>query len=474
MPPILFATETAVSRAPQLNNQLLVNAFVERQGPTAKSQAPIFGAPGLTATSLLSGPTVRGSHNFNEVAYYVSGPNLYSVAADNSFSLVATGIAGTGPVSIDDNGTQVAIVNGAQGYIYTVAGGLVQITAAAFYPAETVTFMDGYFIFDRVGTNEFFLSALYDGTSFNGLDFASAEGQSGFVVATVQNLQLLFIFTTSHIELWYDAGASDFPFQRYAGGIINYGTISPRTIIKQDGAIFFLGRDHTFYRLQANIPIRVSTHEIETLIALDPDITRAECLTFTLEGHKMVVLNLVASSQTVAFDISTGKWHSRRSWQQNPDGSLTDLGRWRAAVALEIYDTVFIGDAFSGQIGQTDWYNAFTEFGNPMPMIARSAPQHHDRMRVFVDRFELDIQAGVGLISGQGSDPQVMLRYSRDGGETWSLQQQWRSMGKQGQYTKRLRWLKQGQGREWQWEVTITDPVWRTIIAAHADLAVGA
>ena len=143
MPPILFATETAVSRAPQLNNQLLVNAFVERQGPTAKSQAPIFGAPGLTATSLLSGPTVRGSHNFNEVAYYVSGPNLYSVAADNSFSLVATGIAGTGPVSIDDNGTQVAIVNGAQGYIYTVAGGLVQITAAAFYPAETVTFMDG-------------------------------------------------------------------------------------------------------------------------------------------------------------------------------------------------------------------------------------------------------------------------------------------------------------------------------------------
>ena len=95
-------------------------------------------------------------------------------------------------------------------------------------------------------------------------------------------------------------------------------------------------------------------------------------------------------------------------------------------------------------------------------------------MRVFVDRFELDIQAGVGLISGQGSDPQVMLRYSRDGGETWSLQQQWRSMGKQGQYTKRLRWLKQGQGREWQWEVTITDPVWRTIIAAHADLAVGA
>jgi len=49
------------------------------------------------------------------------------------------------------------------------------------------------------------------------------------------------------------------------------------TIIKQDEAIFFLGDDGVFYRLQGNLPIRVSTHAIEHAIAGYPDIASAFC-----------------------------------------------------------------------------------------------------------------------------------------------------------------------------------------------------
>lgn len=469
MPQILLSLEYNISRARQLGNARLLNFFTEKQPPESKGQAPLFGAPGTTTVATVGTGPHRGSWNFNGVAYYVSGDSLYTVDQSNGVRLLGGGIAGVGSVSMSDNGVQLCIVNGVNGWIFdSNSDAFTLITSPAFYPASTVMFMDGYFIFDRLGTNEYFLSALYDGLTYNGLDFASAEGQPGFVVATTQNLQLLFIFCSAHIELWYDAGAADFPFQRYAGGIINFGCISPYTIVKQDGAIFFLGADHVFYRLQANVPIRISTHAIEHLIEDASEITTAFCSTWTIEGHKMVNLTLPSAGVSVCYDISTGKWHERSS----VDANFNPLGPWRVNTALAVYDNVYFGDALSGMLGELDW-GVYTEYGNPMVGLIQTANQQSDRKRVFCSRFELDVQAGVGLVTGQGSDPQIMLERSIDGGMTWSTQQKWRSMGRIGEYLTRLRWLAQGQGRQLMWRLTCTDPVQRVIIAAYADLQVG-
>ena len=469
MPPILLAVESAVSRAPQLSNQKLLNYFVERQPPDAKSQAPLFGAPGIDPFSIAGGLPCRGSWLFNGKAYFVSGTTLYAVDQFGSATQVGTGIAGTDIVGMSDNGQQLCIVNGVNGWIYVdTTNTFTLITDPAFFSANTVTFMDGFFIFDRKGTNEFFLSNLYDGLTYNALAFATAEAQPGFVTATAQNLQLLFIFCTGHIELWYDAGTAPMPFARYAGSVLNYGCVSPRTIVSQDGALFFLGADHIFYRLQANVPIRISSHPIEHLIEIDGDITTAECSTLSIEGHKLVFLTLPSSNITVCYDISTGKWHDRDSVNAN----FLSLGRYRARTALAAYDGVLLGDAFDGRIGMLNW-QTYTEYGLPMRGLIHSANQHNDRRRIFCSRFELDVEAGVGLTTGQGSDPQIMLRRSIDGGRTYTQAEQWRGMGRQGDYTKRLRWLRQGQGRQMMWQLVVTDPVPRTIIQAHADITVG-
>ena len=472
MTDIILATEFAISRSKQLSNSILLNFMSERQPPEAESQVPLFGCPGAALAGTCGSGPHRGSWNFNGTAYYVSGIELYMLADTNDpasvGTLVGTGVFGNGRVSISDNGVQMCIVNGMNGWIYTVAGGLVEITSPAFYPAVTVTFMDGYFIFDRTGTNEWFLSALYDGLTYNGLDFASAEAQPGFVVGTVQNLQLLFVFCTGHIEIWYDAGNSSFPFARYSGGIINYGCISPFTITKTDGAIFFLGADHIYYRLQANAPIRISTHAVEHVIEDAPIITDAYSITWSWEGHKFVLLTLPSAEISICFDISTGKWHQRDS----VDASFNSLGIWRVATALEAYDDVIFGDALSGQVAELDW-NTYTEFGNPMRGMIQTMNQKRDRRRVFCGRFELEVQAGVGTVSGQGEDPQIMLRRSTDGGMTFGKAQIWRALGKIGEYLKRLRWMRQGQGRQIMWQLVITDPVPRTIISAHADITFG-
>ncbi len=465
---ILLAIESAVSRSPQLSNERLLNFFSERQPQEAKGQAPLFSAPGIGSTITVGEGPHRGSWLFNGLSYYVSGTGLYSVDTFGNVVLCGMGILGKNPVGMSDNGKQLCIVNGVNGWIYTATNGLVQITSYAFYPAYTVTFMDGYFIFDRAGTNEWFLSALYDGTTYNGLDFASAEGRPGFLIGTAQNLQLLFLFCSQHIEIWYDAGAEAFPFQRYAGGILNYGCVSPYTICEQDGALFFLGADKVFYRLQANVPIRVSTHPIETIIEQDGSIETAFCLAWTWEGHKMVALTFPNSGKTVCYDISTGRWHDRNS----VDANFNDLGTWRPGSVLSAYDQVYFGDRLSGNLGILDW-GTYTEYGNPMVGEILSIHIHKERLRTFVGRLELDVEAGVGAVTGQGSDPQIMLSRSLDGGRTWTQPTENRSMGKIGEYTKRMRWMNQGQGRQMQFKLRVTDPVPRTIIAAAGDISFG-
>lgn len=462
---ILLCVESARSRAPQLSNARLLNFLTERQAPDAKSQAPLFGAPGIAAFGTAGGSPNRGSWNFNGVAYFVQGSGLYSVDATGVANQVGTGISGSGQVDMSDNGVQLCIVNGLGGYVYTVAGGLVPITSPNFYPSDTITFFDGFFIFTRKGTNQWFLSALYDGLTYDALDFATAESQPGLTVATAQNLQLLYVFCSAHIELWYDAGTASFPFQRYTGGVIPYGCAAALSVVPIDGALFFLCTDKIFYRLQANQPVRVSTHPIEILIGAEPDLTAVQCTALTIQGHKLIFINLPAQGITLCFDISTGKWHERDSF----DAKNTSLGGWRGRNPLAIYNTILVGDSVDGRIGQFSW-TSYTEYGLQMRGLIQSINQRHDRQRIFCPLFELDVQAGVGLNLGQGSDPQIMLQRSTDGGMTYGLQQPWRSMGKIGEYDQRLRWLGQGAGFQLMWQLTISDPVPRTIISAHAQI----
>lgn len=79
--------------------------------------------------------------------------------------------------------------------------------------------------------------------------------------------------------------------------------------------------------------------------------------------------------------------------------------------------------------------------------------------------FRLDIETGLGLTSGQGSDPQVSLRVSRDAGHTWEPPIL-RSFGEKGQYTQLVEWRQLGQARQFAVEVVITDPVPSRIAAA--------
>lgn len=473
MAQFLLAQESGESRSPALLIEQLLNCFTERVPEGSKTPIPLFGAPGLSLAASVGPGPIRAITVFNGLTHIVSGTHLYRININSTVTDLGGTIPGSNIVSIADNGVQICIINGlvngggAGGWIYSVAGGLVQITSPNFFPCDTVTFFDGYFVFDRAGTAEFFLSALYDGTTFSGTDFATTESSSQPVNAIAENLQLLFFFKSDRIELWYDAGAADFPFQRYAGGVINRGCTATYSMVKQDGAIFFLGDDAVVYRLQANVPIRVSTPAMESLIAQEANPSLISGFTYTWQGHKFVGFTLPGTTRTIVYDVSTGKWHERQSY----DSFGTSLGWWRAWVAYDgHFGNPVLGDRTTGSIWKPDitWPGEGT---NPMFQTVISTVLQKDRKRVFVNRFEIDMQNGVA--NSNAPTPVATLFTSTDGGFNWENRGSRVYSTMTTPDVHRVRWTNLGQARQWVFKIVLNDPVTRNIIGAYVDAEIG-
>lgn len=65
------------------------------------------------------------------------------------------------------------------------------------------------------------------------------------------------------------------------------------------------------------------------------------------------------------------------------------------------------------------------------------------------------------------NDPQMMLTVSKDGGYTWTPVERWLSMGRIGEYYKRMQWTNLGNSRTWIFRLICTDPVRRAIIGVY-------
>lgn len=468
---IPFATQSYAHDHLPISAQRCVNLYAERQPPDAKTQVSVHGAPGIVTYATCGDGPIRGLHVFGGVLYAVSGPWLYSIS--NAASPVVTRlggqVSGSGVVSIDDNGSQICIVNGAHGYVYeATAAGFQLITDVDFNAADTVTYIDGFFLFNQAGTNVVFRSDLLDGTSYDSTAFGDKESKSDNTLGVFNLKEVLYVFGVATIELWQNAGVANFPFQRIPGAVINRGLLASHAYTTEDEALFIIADDRIVYRLTGMQLSRISTHAIERALQKYTTVSDAFGMAYTHNGHKFIAFTFPTEAATWVYDIASSLWHERESRDING----VSLGRWCGNSVVEAYNKTFVGDAASGQIGYlTD--TVFTEFSRPIYAQATGPVLHASRKRAFQSLFELDMETGVGLVSGQGSNPQVMLDISDDGGRTWSDMQLWQSLGVLGAYTQRLRWKRLGNFHQRVMRITISDAVRRTIVAANAEIKVG-
>jgi len=93
----------------------------------------------------------------------------------------------------------------------------------------------------------------------------------------------------------------------------------------------------------------------------------------------------------------------------------------------------------------------------PIRRLRRSPHVFLNNKRVFLSRLEPYFRAGIGTTSGQGIDAEVMLRVSKDGGNTWGAERIL-SAGALGRYATRLQAYRFGVARDWVFEVSVSDP----------------
>jgi hypothetical protein len=465
-----------VARSVNAADNRMVNLYPEIVPEAGKEPAYLQRAPGLNLLTLVGPGPIRGLWTFGNYGYTVSGNTLYKI--DTSWTCVAKGtVAGTGPVSMVDNGTQMFIAAGATGYIYNASTDVfAQITDPDFPGAVTVGFIDGYFVFNQPDSQKFWVTSLYDGTSVDPLDFASAEGSPDNLVSLIVDHREVWLFGQSTVEVWYDAGLPDFPLSRIQGAFLEVGCAAPYSVAKLDNGVFWLSADARgrgmVYRSKGYAGARISTHSVEWQIQQYTDISDAIAYTYQQDGHSFYVLNFPSADITWVYDVATEVWHQRAGWLDNA------FTRHRGNCQMSFNGQIVIGDYLIGAIYSYDAEN-YTEAGSIQKWLRswRAVPTDKNNLtRTIQHSLQLDCESGVGLDGGssvQGSDPQVMLRWSDDGGHTWS-NEYWQTMGLIGETGRRVIWRRLGATlklRDRVYEVSGTDPVKIAIMGAELKMS---
>lgn len=442
----------------------LMNCYLQPSEGETKTPTVIRPASGLKLRAQPNNGEIRGVIAWKGYPYWVAGDALYKM--DRSYSLTAaTGdsMAGVGPVSMTANTTQIAIVEQSTTDMFVASGEpqtIAIVNDADFQGAKSIDTLDGIGIFEIPDGDEFGITSVDDYTTISALDFAAAERNPDFNVRVIVDHAELLVCGERTIEPFQNVGGS-FPFRRIPGAFIERGLAARFGIVKEDNTIFWIGDDGIFYRAVDYTPQRISNHAVEEQLQ-GQIISDAEATVWTERGAKFACWRFPTLGKTFVHDISTGLWHQRASGD-------TSTGLWKGRFSVSIWGCTFIG-GLDGNIYEID-PDTHDENGAVLRSQVTFAPIYGQGRRVRHLALEAEMEVGRGLVSGQGSDPQVMLDWS-DNGHTWG-QELWRSMGKIGEYDKRIRWNRLGSARERTYRLTITDPVDWALQAAHLDIAGG-
>lgn len=449
-----------------------VNWFVEMtEGKSGRVPSSLRPTPGLTLKTTLGDGPWRGAVDFQDTAYIVSGANVYKMTTAFASTLLGTIGTASGRVGIATNGAQVLIVDGSSGYIIDIETGTLTEIADPDFPRGVThaDYMDGYFVVSGGNLGYFYISAVLDGVAWDGTDFANAEGAPDDVVGHIVDQRQVFVLGKQTTEIFVNTGNADFPLERVSNAFIEVGCVAPHSICKLDTAVFWVAQDTNgsglVVRCDGYRPQRISDHYIERLIS-ENDPAEATAYTFQQGGHSFYVLTF--GQMTVAYNVSTGLWHEWLGFDDNTG----EFVRHRSAGHIYFAGFNLVGDFENGNIYAID-PNARTDAGDMICRLRRWGPDKADGNWYFFHELEVLLQAGVGIAAGQGSEPIIMLRYSNDGGHTWSAERSM-SMGAMGAYTARARAHMLGRARERVYEIRITDPVLCAVIGERQRVTKGA
>jgi hypothetical protein len=269
------------------------------------------------------------------------------------------------------------------------------------------------------------------------------------------------------VEVFYNSGDADFPFERIQGAHIEMGIGAAASAILADNAHYWLSDKGQVLKAAGYNPQVASTPEVERAIAGYAVWSDCRSWTYTELSHTFVAFCFPTGDATWVLDTATSLWHRRTSWKEG----LSSWGRHRSNCYARFAGKHLVGDFENGNLYELSG-EVYSDNGNAIRAVHTTPVIERDRKMLFHHCLEIQFKAGVGLVVGQGEDPQAMLEWSDDDCRTWS-NEHWASMGKIGEYTARAVWRRLGKSRNRTYRVTITDPVERVIYGGFAEVEPG-
>jgi hypothetical protein len=457
-------------------------------------------------TTSFTGLITTGSTNAN----LATTANLYlgqtiqgaGIPVDTIIIAIATPAGGVNNYTLSSN-TAIASET-----MYALDFTVLPASDGAFSGANSVDIIDNYFVYNRPNTQQFGASDALSPISQQ-LSFGSKDGSPDNLVALIVDHREIYLMGEASSEVWVDAGLFPFPFQRIPGTSTQHGIVAQFSVSRLGDSFAYLSRNNRgqgqIMQMKGYIPQRISTHAVENTLA-NQNISDAIAWTYQLEGHEVYVISFPTLNLTWCFDVATGLWHK---WLYNTNQNQYQRHRGNCCAVFQ--GMVLVGDYANGKIYELDKLN-YTDDGQYIRRLRRAPHLVADFQRQFFDELQIQFEPGVGqyglslntatflsspyIIAANATltiaapqtvylgnqsavnsltpttNPQAMLRWSDDGGSTWS-NEHWTTIGAIGRYQNRAIWRRLGTARDRVFEVVVTDPIKAVIVSANLKMSGG-
>jgi len=412
------------ARSPFVSSQSLVNAYTER---LPDSGWAIYGGPGLDEFAECGDGPIRGVDHFNETVLAVAGDTLYSVDANGNETAIGP-IPGYDPVIIANNGSQAVIQSDSTSYV--LESDLTTLSALNdpdFQRSSSVAYLKQTIISTVAGTSRFQTSELADAEAYNALDIATAEAKPDNLLRGIVSGQEWLAMGGRSVEGYYFSGKADgvplSPTQTY----LDYGLAGRMAVCGVDNTIAWLSHLLDFRTLRDQTPLAIADPAIAAMVQGWTNPETVQLFSFAVSGHEWMAAR--HDDGCILYDATTRMWSMRQSH---------GLDSWRVSSSVWAYNKNIMGDAVSGKLWALN-PNTYAEGSSPLVRQLVSRTIGPGGAPFTLDLVELEVEPGVGLATGQGSDPKAWMQLSRDGGETWGARME-RSIGAMGNRNVRVKW----------------------------------
>ncbi len=486
-----FVGPSYTSQSSNVDCERTVNWYPESvESGQGKGPLALYPTPGLKLHCALPTGPVRGELAINGRMFAVGGSVLYEI--DGAGNVTARGNVGSDflPVSMCTNGTaanQLAVCSAGRVYVFFLAASAAYAANTLIGPvgglqgfAAKVVFCAGYGVALLAQSNKFQVSNLEDFTTWDPLGVQQVQVFPENVGSILSIFGLLWVLgTDGHSVVYYDSGASQYtPFSVIEGSFMEEGVDAAGSPCMVDNTAFWIGGNQNgggiAWRANGYTPLRISNHAIEAAWARYPN-KASDAISYAYReiGHTFWVLRFPSANNglgaTWVYDVATQMWHERSSGLEG--------GAHLSGCHAYAFGKHLVGDWNSGNVYAMD-VATYTDNEQPIRRLRRAPHVSSEQTWIYHQELQVDLEVGNGPIpalldgSGANRDPQIMLRWSDDGGKTWG-NEHWTGAGQAGTYQTRAVWYRLGRARDRVYEVSVTDPVWWAIADAYLKAAPG-